>query len=77
MNCKDCQHRIRAHHYPAGREIHVCGIIDGDYLRDEYAHNNRKGAGIIAEADDDTGLSCELRVDDDFGCVKFERKEDV
>lgn len=47
----------------------VCDRVNWD--DDDYPHNNSKGAGIKVVCSDDQGLYVSLRVDPDFGCVKF------
>lgn len=69
MLCKDCKY----FNYTETTEhkiIGVCDKIEEDCLN--YPHNNLEGAGILVSVLDDSGLDVSLRVDGDFGCVKFE-----
>lgn len=59
MRCADCKFRD-------GKYCDYVGWDDED-----YPYNNSDGFGIEAYALDDSGMDVRLRVDDDFGCVKF------
>lgn len=49
-----------------------CDYIERD--DNDYPHNNRDYAGIEVHAADDHGLDVQMRVSDNFGCVKFTSK---
>jgi len=59
MKCADC--KLKKGKY--------CDYVEWD--DEDYPHNNSEGVGIEAYALDDSGMEVQLRVDDDFGCVKF------
>lgn len=60
--CMDCAHESDG----------FCDYVERD--DDDYPHSNSVGAGIEVVALDDSGLSVRLRVEADFGCVKYKAR---
>ena len=60
-NCKDCKY------WEAHR--HTCGAVE--WFDDKISDD---GFAIYAEAQDDSGLSCDLITGPMFGCMKFQQR---
>ena len=52
------------------------GFCDNIWIDDkDYVHNNSELAGINISISDDSGLDASLRVNENFGCILYDRKD--
>lgn len=62
MLCKHCKYY----------KDNTCNLIEWD--DPDYPKSNGTGFGLVAGAHDDSGMYVQLRVDPDFGCIKFVKR---